>query len=122
MRVRKYWDYDVWQKAHQLTLDVYDLTRAFPADERFGLTTQMRRAMVSVESNVAEGSGRTSEKDFSRFLDIAIGSANEVECQARIARDLGYVTEEAYRRVTQRLGMVRRDLVAFRNHIQRRSA
>ena len=122
MRVRKYWDYDVWQKAHQLTLDVYDLTRAFPADERFGLTAQMRRAMVSVEANVAEGSGRTSEKDFSRFLDIAIGSANEVECQARIARDLGYVTEEAYERVTQRLSMVRRDLVAFRNHIQRRPA
>ena len=120
--MRKYWDYDVWKKAHQLTLVVYHVTRAFPADERFGLTAQMRRAMVSVESNLAEGSGRTSEKDFSRFLDIAIGSASEVECQARIARDLGYVTEEAYRRVTHSLSTMRRDLVAFRNHIQGRSA
>lgn len=119
--MRKYWNYDVWQKAHQLTLDVYEVTTSFPADERFGLTAQLRRAMVSVESNIAEGSGRTSEKDFSRFLDMAIGSANEVECQARIARDLGYVTGEAYRRVTHSLSTMRRDLVAFRNHMQRSS-
>ena len=76
---------DVWHKCIELADDVYMLTRTFPADERFGLTNQLRRAAVSISSNVAEGCSRRSKADFRRFIEIAVGSAFEVVSQARIA-------------------------------------
>ncbi len=76
---------DVWQKAVEFADRVYAVTRAFPDDERFGLTSQMRRASVSISSNVAEGSGRSSKKDFSHFVAIAYGSTMEVVSQAQVA-------------------------------------
>ena len=82
-----------WQKAHNFTINLYRLTSKFPSNEQFGLTNQIRRAAVSIESNIAEGRGRGGEKEFSRFLDIAQGSCFEVRCQIYIARDLGYLDE-----------------------------
>ena len=76
---------DVWHKAVELADHVYDATDAFPDDERFGLTSQMRRASVSVSSNIAEGSGRSSDRDFARFIDIGYGSLMEVVSQGHIA-------------------------------------
>ena len=76
---------DVWQKSIALADLVYALTKAFPADERFGLTNQMRRAAVSISSNIAEGASRSSKPDFRRFIEIAAGSAFELVSQARIA-------------------------------------
>ena len=81
----------VWQKAHSFTVNLYKSTKDFPNDEKFGLTNQIRRASVSIESNISEGCGRNGDKEFSRFLDIAQGSACEVKCQVLIARDLGYL-------------------------------
>ena len=81
----------VWQKAHNLTVNVYKVSAEFPSEERFGLTNQLRRAVVSVESNIAEGAGRDSDRQFKVFLDIAQGSCYEVKCQIFIARDLGYL-------------------------------
>lgn len=78
---------DVWQKSIVLADQVYRLTKSFPADERFGLTNQMRRAAVSISSNLAEGCSRKSKSDFSRFIEIATGSAFELVSQARIARE-----------------------------------
>ncbi len=69
----------VWQKSHQLALDIYRLTIDFPKSEQFGLTRQMRRAAVSIPANIAEGCGRETEREFQRFLHIAAGSANELE-------------------------------------------
>lgn len=77
--------FDVWHKAVAFADQVYALTRAFPVDERFGLTSQMRRAAVSVSANIAEGSGRSSDKDFARFIEIAYGSLLEVISEAHIA-------------------------------------
>lgn len=71
----------VWQKAHTFTVNLYKLTKDFPAEEKYGLTNQIRRASVSIESNIAEGCGRNGNKEFSRFLYIAQGSAKEVNCQ-----------------------------------------
>lgn len=88
--MRDFRDLTVWQKAHKLALAVYSHTAGFPKDERFGLTAQVRRAAVSVASNIAEGRGRNSDRDFARFLSIAAGSLSEVECQLLIACDLGY--------------------------------
>lgn len=93
MASRNYKDLLAWQKAMDLVEMVYNLTRKFPADELYGLTSQLRRAVVSVPSNIAEGQGRSSKNDFSRFLFIAHGSLREVETQLMIAGRLGYITE-----------------------------
>jgi four helix bundle protein len=83
---------EVWQKSHELTLRVYELTQLFPTEEKFGLTSQLRRAVVSVELNLAEGSSRGTDADFNRFVQMAIGSASEVECQLLLARDVGFLS------------------------------
>ncbi|UHD17000.1 four helix bundle protein [Thiocapsa bogorovii] len=100
----------VWVKAHDATLAVYRYTQTFPSDERFGLTFQIRRAAVSVASNIAEGSGRRSDADFARFLSIAFGSASEVEYQALLARDLGYMSDSEHQEIRDRLSEVKRML------------
>ena len=82
----------VWQKAKSLVKVVYALTRQFPADERFALTDQLRRAAVSIPSNIAEGYGRASNADYAHFLAIARGSLYEVLTQLEIAEDLGYIS------------------------------
>ena len=86
--INSYKDLIVWQKGVGLTKEIYTLTRKFPVEERFGLVSQMRRSAVSVPSNIAEGRGRTSRKDFVHFLRIANGSAMELETQVIIAKDI----------------------------------
>src|SRR5919198_5295873 len=81
-----------WQKAMALVTEIYRVTKVFPCDERFGLTSQLRRAAVSVPSNIAEGQARFSAKEFHRFLSTARGSLVEIETQIEIARNLGYVS------------------------------
>ena len=87
---------EVWEKAINFADTVYSVTREFPADERFGLTNQMRRAAVSISSNIAEGSSRNSRKDFARFLEIATGSLFEVVSQSFISRNQGFLTAEEF--------------------------
>lgn len=84
----------VWQKAHACVLVVYQLTKRFPDDERFGLTSQLRRSVASIPANLAEGCGRGSDQDFARFVQIAMGSAAEVEYHLLLARDLKYISPE----------------------------
>jgi four helix bundle protein len=83
----------VWQKAIEMADNVYSITKSFPADERFGLTNQMRRAAVSVSSNIAEGSSRISETDFARFVEIATGSLFEVVSEAVVARRQAFLSD-----------------------------
>ena len=92
---KSYTELIVWQKSRALTKEIYDLTRPFPKDELFGLTSQMRRAAVSVPSNIAEGCGRQYTADTIRFLFIARGSLFELETQLYLATDLGYLATEA---------------------------
>jgi four helix bundle protein len=86
----------VWRRAHAFTLNVYQSTRSFPPAEQFGLTSQLRRAAISIVSNIAEGSGRRADRDHARFLSIARGSTCEVECQLLLSRDVGYLNEDAW--------------------------
>ena len=81
----------IWKKSRFFCSEIYSATSLFPVDEKFGLTNQLRRSAVSIPSNIAEGSSRNSNKDFARFLEIAIGSAYEMETQLLIACDLGFL-------------------------------
>ena len=87
---RTFQDLLVWQKAHQFALAIYQLTRAFPNEEKFGLTSQMRRAAVSVASNIVEGSARRGKADKARFMNMAEGSVEECRYYLILAKDLGY--------------------------------
>jgi four helix bundle protein len=89
--IRSYRDLFVWQRAIDLVVEVYELTRQFPADERFGLTSQMRRAAVSIPSNIAEGQARLTTQEFRRFLRNAQGSLAELDTQVTISRRLGFI-------------------------------
>lgn len=83
----------VWEKAHQLTLEVYKATATFPNEELYGLISQLRRASVSIPTNIAEGCGRNTDADFARFLQIAMGSASETEYEVILAYDLGFLSK-----------------------------
>jgi four helix bundle protein len=109
-RMSDYRKLAVWEKAHQLTLAVYKATESFPKEELYGLTSQMRRAAISIPSNIAEGTGRGSDPELARFLQIALGSAHEVEYQALLARDLGCLNEEYYQKLYQQIEEVKRML------------
>jgi four helix bundle protein len=91
----------VWRKSHQLTLDIYKATSNFPREELYGLTNQIRRACASIPANIAEGCGRSSEADFSRFLQIAMGSATELEYHLLLAHDLGIVNDIDYENLSK---------------------
>ena len=93
----------VWQKAREFVKDVYILTKKFPKEEQFGLTSQIRRAVISIVSNIAEGSGRGSDNDFAHFLDIAQGSAYEVETQITLSFDLDFITIEEFTKSSDKI-------------------
>lgn len=103
----------VWEKAHQLTLAVYQATAPFPQEELYGLTSQMRRAAVSIPTNIAEGCGRGSDDDFRRFLQIAMGSASELEYHILLAHDLRYLARADCERLSAAIIEVKRMLAAL---------
>ncbi len=103
----------VWEKSHHFTLQVYKITGHFSSDERFGLTSQLRRAAASVSTNIAEGCGRNSERELARFMSIAAGSASEVEYQLLLARDLKYIQNETYIEMNQQVNEIKRMLNSF---------
>lgn len=111
--MRDFKSFTFWQDAVQLAADVCMLTRKFPSEERFALGDQIRRASVSIISNIAEGSGRSSDTDFVHFLDIALGSAYEVEAQLHVAEKLGYITKEELVRLLNQLCSIQRRIAAF---------
>lgn len=111
--MRDFRELKVWHKAHQAALEIYRHTRGFPDDERFALTVQLRRAAVSMTSNIAEGCGRHSERDFARFLSIAAGSASEAEYQLLLAKDLGYLPADIHRELDAQVNEVKRMLNAL---------
>jgi len=108
--MRDFRELRVWQKAHGLVLDVCRHSNSFPSDERFGLTAHLRKSATSIPSNIAEGCGRKSEKEFARFLSIAAGSTSETEYQLLLARDLGYLEEKPYAHLNQLVNEVKRML------------
>ena len=100
----------VWQKAHEATLSIYTATERFPAVERYGLVSQMRRAASSIPANIAEGCGRSSDADFGRFLYHAMGSASELEYFLLLARDLEFLDKATHERITANVQEIKRML------------
>ncbi len=108
----------VWQKAHDLALHVYAGTSTFPEGERFGLTSQMRRSAASVPTNIAEGCGRNTSGDLSRYLSIALGSASELEYQLLLAKDLGFMGDSDYEDLVGSATEVKRMLAGFLQRVR----
>ena len=97
-----------WKEGHRLVLDIYLITKSFPKDEIFGLISQLRRAVVSITSNIAEGFGRQGFKEKTHFYSIARGSVTEVQNQLIIAKDVGYITKEVFEKIVHQAVLVRK--------------
>lgn len=111
--MRNYKDLQTWNKAHKLTLELYKLSRQFPKEEIYGLTSQLRRAASSIGANLAEGCGRQSNPEFARFVKISMGSASELDYHLLLSRDLGFVEDPIYERVSKSLTEVRKMLASL---------
>ena len=103
----------MWHKAHRPVVDVYGATTTFPTGERYGLTSQIRRASVSIPANIAEGCGRGSDAELARFLQIAMGSASEVEYHLLLARDLNLLKDSDHETLERQVVGVKRMLAPF---------
>lgn len=112
----------IWQRSHQLALAVYRISKSFPKEEIFGLTSQMRRAVSSIPTNIAEGCGRASNKDFAHFLQIAIGSATEVEYQLLLAHDINYINDDDYQALTDETVVVRKMIIKYQSELKSSSS
>lgn len=111
-------DLRVWSKAHALTIGVYKMTRAFPREELFGLTSQIRRSASSIGANIAEGSGRRSDGELTRFLHIARGSAGELEYHLLLAHDLELLSDTAHAALSKQTDEVQSMLTALIQQVQ----
>jgi four helix bundle protein len=113
--MHRYRDLKFWSESMDLSIEIYKLTSNFPKEEKFGIVDQMRRASVSIPSNIAEGSGRKSDKDFSRFLDYSMGSAYELETQIEISKELGYLSTEDHVVLSSKLIGIVKQMSKFRS-------
>ena len=116
--MRDFRKFEVWQMSHQLTLKIYSITKLFPKEELFGLTSQIRRSFASIGYNISEGSGRNSNKEFANFVNIALGSSNEAENQLILAKDLGYINEIDFQNLLLELIVLKKKLVTLWNKLK----
>lgn len=106
-------DLIVWKKAHENALAIYNLTKSFPKEEQYGITSQLRRASVSVPTNIAEGCGKFTQKDFAHFLQIALGFCHETEYLTLLAFDLNFIQKEDYNSLNQSINEVKAMLISL---------
>jgi four helix bundle protein len=111
--MRDYKKLEVWQKSYKLGFIIYTITKEFPKDELYGLTSQMRRSCISIPLNIAEGSRRSTDKDFRAFLHIAYGSCAELEVQIMYAQDFNYIQKEACKPLLDEISTISRMLNSF---------
>ena len=108
----------VWQKSVDLAVKVYQMTGTFPSDEKFGMTSQMRRSSVSIPSNIAEGTARNSSKAFTNCLDISLGESFELETQSIIARRVGLLTQDDFESINKDLDEVQKMIIGLKSNIE----
>jgi four helix bundle protein len=116
--VKDYRKLHVWEKSHRLVLSVYAITSSFPVDERFGLTSQLRRAASSIPANIAEGYGRGGDAEFHRFLQISSGSASEVEYLLFLSSELGYIKPADSGQLSASIEEIKRMLTTLRKKLK----
>jgi len=112
---------EVWGKAIDFVVNIYKVTDSFPKEEKFGITSQIRRAAVSIPANIAEGAARQSPKEFAHFLSIAQGSASELETELLIAQRLNYLQEEVYLEMRTSLDSIGRMVVGLSQYLKRKT-
>lgn len=118
--MRPHENLEVWQKSVDFVVTVYHATQKFPSDERFGLTSQVRRASVSIPANIAEGAARQSDREFLKFLSIAQGSCSEVETELLIGSKLGYLAESEYHELRTAADSIGRMIVGLSKHLRKK--
>lgn len=109
----------VWEASHCLVLEIYKVSAGFPKEELFGLTNQMRRSASSISTNIAEGCGRGSNQDYARFLQIAMGSAYELDYQLLLSKDLGYINTSKYDEINAKIDSAKRQLAALLQKVRK---
>ena len=115
--MHNYNNLQIWQQAMELVVDIYKLTNSFPAEEKYGLVSQMNRAAISIPSNIAEGAGRNSDKDFSHFISMSIGSMYELHTQLILSERLGFVNSVLIREIQDTLDNLQRMAVSFKTKL-----
>jgi four helix bundle protein len=115
--MQRFTELNVWKRSHALVLEVYRVTKAFPPDEKFNLISQIRRAALSVPTNIAEGSKRKSKQEYARFLNYAEGSLSETEYLLVVSRDLGYLPSKTCQRHLDEISEITRMLYALRSKV-----
>jgi four helix bundle protein len=116
--MQNYKDLMVWEKAHEFTLKVYEVTKTFPKDEIYSLTNQLRRSASSIPANIAEGCGKNSQADFANFLNIGLGSANESEYYLLLSKDLLYLKPDAFESLNKIINEIKAMLIALINKVR----
>jgi four helix bundle protein len=117
----QYREVKAWEKAHQIALHVYEATAKFPKEERYSLTDQIRRACVSIPSNISEGCGRNTDPQLMRFFEISKGSASELDYQLFLAKELGYLPADDYDQLTTAITEVQKMLAVFIKKVRQRT-
>lgn len=115
--MRDFKKYDIWNLSHELTLEIYSISNQFPNSEIYGLTSQIRRASSSIPTNIAEGCGRDSDAEFSRFLTIALGSANETEYLLILLKDLIYIDNTSFESLTVKVNLIKRKIFSLKQKL-----
>ncbi len=116
--MRDFKKYDIWKLSHQLTLDIYNITKKFPQEELYGITSQIRRATTSIPTNISEGCGRDSDLEFNRFLTIALGSASETEYLILLSRDLNYINQKKYAELDENINTIKRKIYTLKQKLK----
>jgi four helix bundle protein len=120
--MQDYHNLTMWQRSHKLTVEIYTITqKQFPREELFGQTNQIRRAVASIPTNIAEGCGRNSRAELAQFLNIAAGSASEVEYEILLAKDTGYLTTEQYESLSKEIGEIRSMIKKYMSQLRTKS-
>ena len=117
--MKKFKNLKVWQKGIELVKNIYKSSREFPKEELYGLTSQIKRSAVSIPSNIAEGSGRGTDKEFNRFLDIALGSSFELETQLIIAHELEFLSDESFNNLNNELDEEQKMIVGLQKSLKK---
>ena len=117
--MKKFKNLKIWQEGIKVVLSVYKITSQFPDEEKFGLTSQIRRCSISISSNIAEGYGRNSDAEMNRFLNIARGSSYELETQLIISAELGFMEEKVLQELSEQLDIIQRGITNFQKKLKK---